>query len=309
MRLTLYSGRRAQLSVAAALMIAQIDDAFAHGFAGERFFPATILTDDPFVADEMSLPQVTQSPPGPDGSQQTDIQIDLAKRIMPNFGFTIGDQWQRLKPTDLPAVTGLGALQTGAQYQLFVNGPHQALGLLGLTATWARTGRVQALGAPDFTTLSPTFDFGKGFGDLPRSLPYLRPFAITGNLGFDCPTKVESAGVPNPTNFTYGFAYEYSFPYLECCVKDIGLRVPFNQLFPLVEVSFSTAMNRGLGGQTTGTIQPGVIWAGPYFQIGAEAILPATRLTGHGYGGVVQFHIYLDDLFPHSIGKPISEWW
>ena len=42
---------------------------------------------------------------------------------------------------------------------------------------------------------------------------------------------------------------------------------------------------------------------------GAEAILPATRLTGHGYGGVVQFHIYLDDLFPHSIGKPISEWW
>jgi hypothetical protein len=32
--------------------------ALAHGFAGERFFPATILTDDPFVADEMSLPEV-----------------------------------------------------------------------------------------------------------------------------------------------------------------------------------------------------------------------------------------------------------
>jgi len=210
---------------------------------------------------------------------------------------------------DPPAVTGLGALQTGAQYQLFVDGPHQALGLLGLNVTWGHTGRVQALGAPDFTTLSPTFDFGMGFGDLPRSLPYLRPFAITGNLGFDFPTKVESASVPNPTNFTYGFAFEYSFPYLECCVKDIGLRAPFNQLFPLVEVSFSTAMNRGLGGQTTGTIQPGIIWAGPYFQIGAEAILPATRLTGHGYGGVVQLHFYLDDLFPRGIGKPISEWW
>ena len=45
------------------------------------------------------------------------------------------------------------------------------------------------------------------------------------------------------------------------------------------------------------------------FQIGAEAIIPANRFTGHGYGGVVQFHIYLDDLFPRSIGKPISEWW
>ena len=157
--------------------------------------------------------------------------------------------------------------------------------------------------------MSPTFDFGKGLGDLPRSLPYLRPFAVTGNLGFDFPTKTESAGVPNPDNFNYGFALEYSLPYLQCCVKDIGLREPFNRLIPLVEVAFTTPMNRVSSSQTVGTVQPGVIWAGQYFQIGAEAILPATRLTGHGYGGVIQFHVYLDDLFPHSIGKPISEWW
>jgi hypothetical protein len=300
--------RRARLVLAAALVIAHTGSALAHGFAGERFFPATILTDDPFVADEISLPQISLNPPGPDGSQETDFQIDLSKRITPNFGFTIGDQWTRLRSPGLTSVGGLGPLETGAQYQLFVDGPHQALGLLGLNATWGHTGRISA-GAPDFTTLSPTFNFGKGFGDIPRSLPYLRPFAITGNLGFDFPTKVESAGSPNPTNFSYGFAFEYSLPYLQCCVKDVGLRPPFNQMFPLVEVSFSTAMNRGLGGQTTGTIQPGIIWSGPYFQIGAEAILPATRLTGHGYGGVVQFHIYLDDMFPRSIGKPISEWW
>ncbi len=36
----------------------------AHGFAGERFFPATILTDDPSVADEMSLPTFIVNPPG-----------------------------------------------------------------------------------------------------------------------------------------------------------------------------------------------------------------------------------------------------
>ena len=307
MRSTLYDWRRALFALAAVLTITRIDNALPHGLAGERFFPATILTDDPFVADEISLPQVSLQPPAPDASQLTNIEIDLSKRITPNTGIIIGDEWQRLRAPGVPSVGGLGALRTAAQYQLFVNGPHQALGLLGLFATWGHTGRIAA-GAPDFTTLSPTFDFGKGFGDLPRSLPYLRPFAITGNLGFGFPTKVESAGVPNPTTFNYGFAFEYSFPYLECCVKDIGLRAPFNQLFPLVEVSFSTAMNRGLGGQTTGTIQPGIIWAGPYFQIGAEAILPATRLTGHGYGGVVQLHFYLDDLFPRSIGKPISEW-
>ena len=76
----------------------------------------------------MSLPQVTVNPPVPDHSRETDIQIDLSKRITPDIGVTIRDQWQRLKPTDLPAVAGLGALQTGAQYQLFVNGPHEALG-------------------------------------------------------------------------------------------------------------------------------------------------------------------------------------
>jgi hypothetical protein len=293
----------------AIILFSNNSTALAHGFAGQRFFPATILTDDPFVADEMSLPQVTVNPPGPDGGRETDIEIDLSKRITPDIGMTIGNQWQRLKSADLPAVTGFGPLQTGAQYQLFVNGPHEALGLLGLNVTWAHTGRVQALGAPDFTTLSPTFDFGKGLGDLPRSLPYLRPFAITGNLGFDFPTKTESAGVPNPNNFNYGFAFEYSLPYLQCCVKDIGLREPFNRLIPLVEIAFTTPINRVSGSQTVGTIQPGVIWAGQYFQIGAEAILPATRLTGHGYGGVFQFHIYLDDLFPHSIGRPISEWW
>jgi len=308
MRLALPYSCRAPLALAAALLIAHTSNALAHGFAGERFFPATILTDDPFVADEISLPQVSLNPPGPDGSQLTDIEIDLSKRITPNLGFTIGDEWQRLRSPGVPSVGGLGSLRTGAQYQLFIDGPHQALGLLGLNVTWGHTGRA-TVGALDFTTLSPTFNFGKGFGDIPRSLPYLRPFAITGNLGFDFPTQATTAGVPNPNNFNYGFALEYSFPYIECCVKDIGLRPPLSQLIPLVEVAFTTPISRGQASQTIGTIQPGIIWAGSYFQIGAEAIIPANRLTGHGYGVVVQLHFYLDDIFPRSIGKPVSEWW
>jgi len=70
-------------------------------------------------------------------------------------------------------------------------------------------------------------------------------------------------------------------------------------------VAFTTGLNRGAGGQTVGTVQPGVIWAGQYFQIGAEAIIPTTRLTGRGFGGVVQLNFYLDDLFPGSIGRPL----
>ena len=280
-------------------------EALAHGFAGDRFFPATILTDDPFVADEMSLPTFTVNPKGPDGSKEIDLGVDISKRLTPDIGITMSNQWEHLKPSGMPSATGLGTLNTQLDWQFFKNAPHEATALVGLNSSWAHTGRVQALGADDSTTLSPLIDFGKGFGDLPDSLPWLRPFAITGNLSVDFPTKVESAGNPNPNNFNYGFAFEYSLPYLQQNVKDIGLTGIFKQMIPLVEVSYSTALNRGQGGQTIGTIQPGVIWSGQYFQVGAEAIIPATHQTGNGYGGVVQLHFYLDDLFPNSFGRPL----
>lgn len=293
----------------AAILLSATSNALAHGFAGQRFFPATLLTDDPFVADEMSLPTFTRPPSGTDGSYEYDFDIDLAKRLTPDLGLTLGYGWANVHSPGMPAVSGFGPLSTGLQYQLFVNAAHEAIGLANLSVSWAHTGRVQALGAPDFTTLSPGFDFGKGFGDLPGSLPFLRPFAVTGNLGFDFPTKTESAGVPNSNNFNYGFAFEYSLPYFQCCVRDFGLRRPFSQLIPLVEVAFTTPINRITPGvTTTGTVQPGIIWSGQYFQIGAEAIIPVNHASGRGLGGLVQLHFYLDDLFPHGVGRPVSEW-
>jgi hypothetical protein len=278
---------------------------FAHGFAGDRFFPATLLTDDPFVADEGSLPTITRNPTGSDGSKEIDFGFDLAKRITPDIGITFDDQWEGIRPKGGPAIHGFDALSTGVQYQLFVDAPDEAMALVGLEVTWGHTGRVQGVGAPDFTTLSPTFDFGKGFGDLPSSLSWLRPFAVTGNLSVDFPTKTESAGDSNPNVFNYGFAIEYSLEYLQHHVKDIGLGAPFDRMIPLVEIALSTPLNRGQGRQTTGTVQPGLIWAGQYYQIGVEAILPINSLSGHGVGGLVQLHFFLDDLFPGSIGKPL----
>jgi hypothetical protein len=294
----------AALAACAALSLLP-SAAQAHGFVGDRFFPATVLTDDPFVADEMSLPTFTIDPSGPDHSREFDLETDISKTLTRDIGITISDQWEHLRPKGSPAATGLGTLDTELDWQFFKNAPHEATMMLGLNTSWAHTGRVQALGADDFTTLSPLLDFGKGFGDLPDNLPWIRPFAITGNLSFGFPTKTESAGTPNPNNFNYGFAFEYSLPYLEQNVKDIGLRPPFSQMIPLVEVSYSTALNHGQGGQTIGTVQPGIIWSGQYFQISAEAIIPATRQTGNGYGGLVQLHFYLDDIFPNSFGKPL----
>jgi len=277
----------------------------AHGFAGERFFPATIATDDPFVADEMSLPTITVNPRAGDGSKEIDFESDLAKRITPNLGFTLQDQWKYTTVPGAPNTYGWGALQTGLQYQLFVNAPHELIGLVGLKASWGHTGRVNEAGAPDFTTLTPTFDFGKGFGDLPDSLPWLRPFALTGNFAVGFPTKTTSNGNPNANTLNYGVALEYSLEFLQHHVRDVGLGAPFDRMIPLVELSMTTPINRGQGSLTTGTVQPGLIWAGQYFQIGVEAIVPVNSLSGHGFGGLVQLHMFLDDLFPDTIGKPL----
>jgi hypothetical protein len=83
MRSNLHHGRLTRLSLAAAIVIAQTSSALAHGFAGDRFFPATILTDDPFVADEMSLPTLTLDPTASDGTREFDIGSDLSMLITP----------------------------------------------------------------------------------------------------------------------------------------------------------------------------------------------------------------------------------
>jgi hypothetical protein len=300
----------ARLSIAGVLPVTlgfllPAADATAHGFAGDRFFPATILTDDPFVADEGTLPTLTINPTAADGTKTYNVEADISKRLFHDLDVTFQDSWDYVKVPGSSHVTGFEALTTGVQYQLFINGPHEAMALFGLDTTWGHTGRVNALGQPDFTTLSPTLDFGKGFGDMFDPFSYLRPFAVTGNLSLDFPTKVESNGVPNSNNFNYGFAIEYSLEYLEHHVQDVGIRPPFDHMVPLVEFALTTPLNRGQGGNTTGTVQPGLIWSGQRYQLGAELIVPVNSLSGHGIGGLVQLHFYLDDMFPTTVGKPI----
>jgi hypothetical protein len=296
-------GRAALAAVVLIMQSAQ--PAHAHGFAGARFFPATIQTDDPFVADEGSLPTITWNPTAADGSHETDYGVDLSKRITPDFGVTFSEQWRVVRPNGSPSVSGWDSLTTGQQYQLFVDGEHEAMGLLGLQENWGHTGG-KALGQSDFTTLSPTFDFGKGMGNLPNSMRWLRPLAITGNVSVAFPTKSSSDGTPNPNVFNFGVAIEYSLPYLQSQVKNIGLAPPFDRMTPLVEITSSTPLDR-VSSSPTGVIAPGVIWSGQYFQVGAEMLIPYGSGHGNGVGGVLQLHFYLDDIFPNSIGKPLLE--
>jgi hypothetical protein len=96
-------------------------------------------------------------------------------------------------------------------------------------------------------------------------------------------------------------------PFLKSAVVDLQLPDFFNHLIPIVEWNFQTPVgnnfNTGIG--TTGTVNPGVIWVGNYFQVALEAIVPVNRASGSGIGAIAQLHLYLDDIFPTTIGKPI----
>src|SRR5579872_6118770 len=95
---------RSCFSVTAALTLGlPAADALAHGFAGERFFPATIQTDDPFVADEGSLPTLTRNPTDATGTQSASIEADIAKRLTPDIGLTASYQWNYFQPQGQPA--------------------------------------------------------------------------------------------------------------------------------------------------------------------------------------------------------------
>jgi hypothetical protein len=281
---------------------------FSHGFAGARFFPATLATDDPFVANELSLPTFQAiRQPGDQPIKTFDLSTDIALKLTPNFGIEIGDGYQFQKAVGSNLHTGFHNLDVGAKYQFLVNAEHEAILSVGVTSEIGGTGS-RAIGADRFSTIVPGFFFGKGFGDLPNSLWILRPFALTGQVGVSFPTGSNSGEEQVPNNLEWGLALEYSLIYLQSQVKDIGLRAPFDRLIPLVEFPMETSLNRDAT-PTTGTINPGVLWSGKYFQIGVEAVIPVNGHTGNNVGVLAQVHFYLDDVLPKLFGRPLLGDW
>jgi hypothetical protein len=276
-------------------------NAHAHGFVGDRFFPPTLATDDPFATDELLLPSISyfKSPAGEDGpaTGTTDVGFEFDKMIFPNFALGIegGELFQ--KPSGGPSTHGLDNFTLSAKYQVWQNEEHEAIFSVGVEWEIGGSGSSR-VGAESASTFSPAIFFGKGFGDLPETWKFARPLAVTGVIAEDLPDSTDS------DSLEWGFALEYSLPYLQQQVKDIGLPAPVKNLIPLVEFSFESPENRH-GGETTGTINPGLLYEARYFQVGAELIIPINRATGSEIGGTLQVQIFLDDIWPKAFGHPL----
>ena len=215
---------------------------------------------------------------------------------------------------------GFQNVETLFKYRLFMNVEHEFVMSAGLEIEWGGSG-AQGVGAERFNVYPPTLYFGKGFGDLPASMNWARPFAITGQFGYSIPgvSKVVTATVdPDtleqdidseyiPRVFNWGATLQYSMPYLKSAVVDLGLPDFINRLIPIVEASFQTPVSNTAtsGTVTTGTINPGIIYTGKTYQVAVEAMIPVNRQSGTSVGIIGQLHFYLDDIFPNTLGRPI----
>jgi hypothetical protein len=306
------------------IVLVPFGESAAHEIVGNRFFPATLGIDDPGVNDELALPTVDSFKSGDDPSfRQRDVSAEFSKRITEDFAISLSPTYSFLKAPGGPTGMGASGFQnwdTTFKYRVYKNPEHEFVMSVGLSVEWGGSG-VASVGADPFNTYTPNIYFGKGFGDLPDTLSWIRPVAVTGQVGYAMPGRNSTttfaidpdSGNPtidtefHPRVLNWGGTIQYSMPYLKSAVVDLGLPEFIDHLIPLVEANLQTPVANTLtsGTMTTGTINPGVIWVGNTFQVGIEALIPINRQSGTNVGVIAQLHFFLDDIDPHGIGKPI----
>jgi hypothetical protein len=310
--------------VAVAVTFAWVAAGFPNAIIGDRVFPATPTIDDPGVGNELSLPTFSRLT-NADRSIETNLSFEYDKLITPDFQVSVSDSWRQVRPGG----NGFQNMDLGAKYLLFADAPHEFMLSVGVGAEVGGTGAAR-VGVESFSTITPAVFFGKGFGDLPDDLMWLKPIAITGEIGvgFPDPSKhtivsidttscdvsmtisgicaVSVATDRHPVFVNWGFTFQYSLYYLNAHVRQIEGPDFLSRLIPLVEISLQSPIANSLAREkTTGTVNPGIVYIADTYEIAVEAMIPINRASGKHIGVIAQLHFDLDDIFPNTIGKPL----
>jgi len=271
----------------------QATTVWAHGVVGQRFFVESVSVDDPFPSDEMDLLYYGIQRM-PDGSLSQVYAGGISKRLSPNLG--IGFDWGYDVNQD-PSSSGFENFGTHIKYTMLRVPEHEFIATASIDYEIGKSGS-KTIGDPK-STITPTFLFGYGFGDLPDALGFLKPFAITGQLGI-ANTVGDHMPDPASTSLEYGLVVEYSLLYLQSFVKDIGIPWPLSRVVPMAEFTGEANINGDPLAHGAITAYPGLTWAGRFYQMSVEAIVPMNQNAGHDVGVQGLIHLYLDDMFPNS---------
>ena len=317
---------------AAALALLATHAASAHVIAGARVFPVTLTFDDPGVSDEASLPALAYTRGGADGGSGPTHEVDLGfeydKRITPDTALILNDGYDIQQVNGAKTQSGFENLFITGKWQAYTNPGHEFVISLGVIREIGGTGTTHT-GGDRLGSTSPTGYFGKGLGDLPTG--FLRPFAVTGELSYTIADKeVKASSQPalspgvsasspfdtglatqfnngNNNAWSGGLSLQYSIPYLQSQVQNVGLPGWLGDMVPLVEFTWSSPASQPSTQGTTWIAAPGVIYLAQWGEIGVEALVPLSKAAGTNVGAVGLVHFFLDDLFPNSIGRPIFD--
>jgi hypothetical protein len=274
----------------------------AHGVIGKRFIPSTLTLEDPFPSDEMDLFTFGRAPKDKEG-RETTFGFEFAKRLTPDLALGVGWEYIFFDPREAGErrTSGAGNPEFSLKYAFLRSIEHEGILSAGLEVEAGGVGSKRV--AERVTTISPALYFGKGLGDLPDSLTYLKPFSVTGSFAANNPAnRFTGSGDDkerNPTTLSYGVALMYSIPYLQSNIKDVGLSVPLDRMFPVVEFNFETPVSGPEKRRTSAFANPGLIWAGRYIQLGLEAQVPMNKFSGKNVGVRGLIHVFIDDIWPN----------
>ena len=304
--------------VAAALTVRP---ALAHVIAGARVFPVTLTFDDPGVADEASVPALAYSRSGANGSSgpshEVDLGLEFDKTITSDTALIFNDGYNIQQMNGAKTQTGWQNLVITGKWQAYTNAAHEFVVSLGIQREIGGTGTIHT-GADHYGATTPTLYFGKGLGDLP--IQGIRPFAITGELSYTIADKgLKTIQVTDPQSglissqfntgnnnaWNGGISLQYSIPYLQSQVKNIGLGGFLGNIVPVVEFTWSSPASSPSGQGTTWIAAPGAIYMAHWGEVGVEALVPLNGAAGTNVGVVALVHLFFDDLFPNSIGRPL----
>jgi hypothetical protein len=244
------------------------------------------------------------------------VSWSFARLLTPDIAFQVNSGWIHNSASGFPTQAGFDQTSVEIKGLLYKNELHETL--ISASFGWGIGGSgSQRVGANAPDTIQPGIFFGRGFGDLPDNLSWLRPFAVTGAVSADLPTRGSAVNfdqnsatnqfglAPGPVANTlfWGFAVEYSTLYLTNRFKpgQLPKDEPLHQWIPLVEFAFASPS----GQKTAATMNPGVFYVEDVWQVSVEAIVPLNGEGGHGLGARGQVLLFLDDLLPKVFGKPL----
>ena len=288
--------------VTASLLLACVlaRGAFAYSSTGDRLFPATILLPqiapgDEFYANVMTMPLTPSGIGTP--NRVTNFNQVYAKTITDRLGIFVEETYTRLGQVRTGTLSGWQNFDMAAKYLAVLDLPREFLLTLAVDREFGDTG-ARRVGASPSGATTPQVFFGKGLGDL--DIGYLRPVAITGFAGYQA-----ADSRPRPDLAVGGLTVQYSIPYLQSKVQSFDLPEIIRGLTPMTEFLFSTPTGKSFGERTMALFGPGVSYAGEGWELGIEALVPASRATGRGVGVTAQLHLSLDFLAPDTLGKPL----